>query len=330
MSVFITCITLALPTCRRTSHPVRRLCSYLRSCFICAIVLATIGPTGRTARRAGRLSPSRFPFINEPHVAERVCSTPLPPWITRANACKSRCWTTPPTAPRASCALWPRNLRRSQGLNIEYRHRQRSPRLQGRRAGRRPATRQPAISSPSSTPTFCPPPDWLRRTLPALTAHPELAFVQTRWAHLNRGQNPITAAQGLALDGHFVVEQQARSAAGFMQNFNGSGGLWRRAAIVDAGGWTDDTVTEDLDLSYRAQLRGWRGAYLNRWRRPLKLPPLLSSLQTPAKTLGQRLGPNPAQVGSGILRSDLPWLAAPVRLAASGRAMPPTCPCLPC
>ncbi len=126
---------------------------------------------------------------------------------------------------------------------------------------------------------FIPEPDWLKRTATALSAHPQLAFVQTRWGHLNRTQNIITAAQALALDGHFAIEQQARSASGFMQNFNGSGGLWRRAAIEDAGGWQADTVTEDLDLAYRAQLKGWRGGYVNSIEAPAELPPVITGFK---------------------------------------------------
>ncbi len=126
---------------------------------------------------------------------------------------------------------------------------------------------------------FAPEPEWLKQTAAALISHPELAFVQTRWGHLNRPQNLITAAQALALDGHFVVEQQARSASGFMQNFNGSGGLWRRSAIEAAGGWRADTVTEDLDLAYRAQLAGWRGGYINAIEAPAELPPVLTGFK---------------------------------------------------
>lgn len=126
---------------------------------------------------------------------------------------------------------------------------------------------------------FVPSPDWLRRTLPALIFHPELAFVQTRWEHLNWSQNALTAAQSLALDGHFVIEQQARSATSLLQNFNGSGGIWRRSAILAVGGWSSDTITEDLDLSYRAQLAGWRGAYLNRISAAAEVPPALSGFK---------------------------------------------------
>ena len=169
-------------------------------------------------------------------------------------------------------------LRHERGLNIEYIHRRDR---HGYKAG--------ALAEALETATgefigifdadFIPEPQWLKRTVSALAAHPHLAFVQTRWGHLNRSQNIITAAQALALDGHFVIEQQARSASGFMQNFNGSGGLWRRAAIEDAGGWQADTVTEDLDLAYRAQLRGWSGGYVNSIEAPAELPPVITGFK---------------------------------------------------
>lgn len=119
---------------------------------------------------------------------------------------------------------------------------------------------------------FRPQPDFLRRTVPVLQAHPDAGMVQTRWTHLNEEYSPLTRVQSLALDGHFVIEQTARSRAGLLINFNGSGGLWRRACIEDAGGWQADTMTEDMDLSYRAQLAGWRCLYLPDVEAPAELP----------------------------------------------------------
>ena len=126
---------------------------------------------------------------------------------------------------------------------------------------------------------FAPRPDFLRRTLP--TFLPEtgrhVGFVQTRWTHLNAGYSALTKAQALALDGHFVVEQVARHSAGLPFGFNGSAGVWRRACIEDdaVGGWQADTLCEDLDLSYRAQMAGWRGVYLDDVEAPAELPPPL-------------------------------------------------------
>lgn len=110
---------------------------------------------------------------------------------------------------------------------------------------------------------FIPAPSYLRETIGVLIGDPALAFVQTRWGHLNPGGNFLTRAQVRLLDAHFRVEQEARFRLGLPVPFNGTCGVWRRAAILDAGGWQGDTLTEDLDLSLRARLRGWRSAYLN-------------------------------------------------------------------
>lgn len=108
---------------------------------------------------------------------------------------------------------------------------------------------------------FTPNPDFLRIAIKPLLADPGLALVQGRWEHLNRDDNILTQAQAVGIDGHFAVEQGARGWSGLPMNFNGTCGLWRRTAITDAGGWEHDTLTEDMDLSYRAQLVGWRCTY---------------------------------------------------------------------
>jgi cellulose synthase/poly-beta-1,6-N-acetylglucosamine synthase-like glycosyltransferase len=110
---------------------------------------------------------------------------------------------------------------------------------------------------------FEPPPDFLRRTVPVLIADAGLAFVQARWTHANRTRNWLTRAQGLLLDGHFAVEQEARYRAGLPISFNGTAGVWNRRAIDQSGGWTGDTLTEDLDLSMRCAMRGWRAALVS-------------------------------------------------------------------
>ena len=118
---------------------------------------------------------------------------------------------------------------------------------------------------------FLPPADWLKRTVPAFQ-RPDLGCLQTRWGHLNGNYNAFTRAISLGIDGHFIVEQTARSSNGLFLNFNGTAGIWRRACIDDAGGWQPDTLTEDLDLSYRAQLRGWKIGYLPDVVVPAELP----------------------------------------------------------
>lgn len=119
---------------------------------------------------------------------------------------------------------------------------------------------------------FLPPSDFLRRTIPSLVASPEVGLVQARWGHINRDASWLTRAQAVFLDGHFAVEHAARATLGHFFNFNGTAGVWRRAAIDAAGGWRDLTITEDLDLSYRAQLAGWRFVYLDDVVTPAELP----------------------------------------------------------
>jgi cellulose synthase/poly-beta-1,6-N-acetylglucosamine synthase-like glycosyltransferase len=119
---------------------------------------------------------------------------------------------------------------------------------------------------------FVPKPDWLKRTVPSFE-NPDLGCLQTRWGHTNQQYNSLTRAEALGIDGHFIIEQTVRSKNGLFLNFNGTAGLWRRACIEDAGGWQWDTLTEDLDLSYRAQMRGWKFDYLPDVVVPAELPP---------------------------------------------------------
>ena len=118
---------------------------------------------------------------------------------------------------------------------------------------------------------FVPRPDFLRRMVPAL-AFPRIAFAQARWGHLNADFSLFTYLQTLMTDFHFLVEQAVRPRCGYLTNFTGSAGVWRRAAIEEAGGWSAGTLTEDLDLSYRAELRGWRSVYLEDVVVPQELP----------------------------------------------------------
>ena len=101
---------------------------------------------------------------------------------------------------------------------------------------------------------------------------PEVGMVQVRWGHINRDYSLLTQVQSIMLDGHFVMEHGARSRSGRFFNFNGTAGIWRRETITDAGGWQHDTLTEDLDLSYRAQMRGWKFVFLPDHVAPAELP----------------------------------------------------------
>jgi len=151
---------------------------------------------------------------------------------------------------------------------------------------------------------FVPPADFLHQLMPHFT--PEVGMVQARWGHLNRDESLLTRLQALLLDGHFLIEHTARHRSGCFFNFNGTAGIWRLRCIHDAGGWAHDTITEDLDLSYRAQLHGWRFVYLPACvvpgELPLGIPAFLTqqhrwakgTIQTSGKLLGR------------ILRSPLP------------------------
>jgi len=125
---------------------------------------------------------------------------------------------------------------------------------------------------------FIPNEDFLEKTIHYFT-DPKVGMVQTRWEHLNAEYSLLTRAQALALDGHFVMEQQVRNKAGFFMNFNGTAGVWSKQCIIDAGNWQSDTLTEDLDLSYRAQLKGWKFIFLNEYTTPSELPVEINALK---------------------------------------------------
>jgi cellulose synthase/poly-beta-1,6-N-acetylglucosamine synthase-like glycosyltransferase len=118
---------------------------------------------------------------------------------------------------------------------------------------------------------FIPPPDFLQRLLPHFS-DPGVGMVQARWGHINRDYSLLTKIQAILLDGHFVLEHGGRNRGGRFFNFNGTAGVWRRTAIVEAGGWQHDTLTEDLDLSYRAQLCGWRFVFVSDLIAPAEVP----------------------------------------------------------
>ena len=126
---------------------------------------------------------------------------------------------------------------------------------------------------------FIPRKNFLKIVLPFFN-DPKIGMVQTRWEHLNRSYSLITQIQALALDGHFVIEQQVRNKANFFINFNGTSGVWRKECIYNAGNWEADTLTEDLDLSYRAQLKGWKFKYLTDFTTPAEVPSEINSVKT--------------------------------------------------
>lgn len=192
---------------------------------------------------------------------------------------------------------------RSGGLVIE--HRQRSERS-GFKAGALAAGLADARGELVAIfdADFVPPPDFLRRLVPHFTdpaTNERLGMVQACWEHLDRNASTLSRVQAILLDGHFRVEHTARHRSGCFFNFNGTAGIWHRAAITEAGGWQGDTLTEDLDLSYRAQLAGWHFRYLPAVTVPAELPAdidawkaqqhrwALGSMQTARKLLGRIL-----------------------------------------
>lgn len=152
---------------------------------------------------------------------------------------------------------------------------------------------------------FVPNPDFLKKTVPHFN-NPNVGMVQTRWEHLNEEYSYLTKAQALALDGHFVLEQQVRNKAGFFINFNGTAGIWRKETILDAGNWHSDTLTEDLDLSYRAQLRGWKFMYLNDVTSPAELPADINALKTQQFRWTKGAVETAKKILPLVMRSNLP------------------------
>jgi cellulose synthase/poly-beta-1,6-N-acetylglucosamine synthase-like glycosyltransferase len=182
---------------------------------------------------------------------------------------------------------------------------------------------------------FVPASDFLLRLVPFFLADPKVGLVQARWGHLNDRHSLLTSAQAIGIDGHFMVEQAARAWSGLFLNFNGTAGIWRRAAIDAAGGWEWDTLTEDMDLSYRAQLAGWRAVYAPDVVVPAEIPETLSalrsqqfrwakgSIQTARKILPRLLrAPLPARVKIEAWFHLTHYLVHPLMLLSALLALP--------
>ncbi len=252
------------------------------------MVLAAIAwRGGRPDLRVSTLEPStdrdahlplvtvQLPIYNELYVAERVieaaCRLDYPGQLLQIQVLDDSTDETTLVIERAVAAA------RDRGVTIEHLRR---PNRAGYKAGALAAGLKTATGELTAVfdADFEPPADFLRRTVTAFDDE-SVAFVQARWGHLNREYSWITRLQSLAIDGHFMVEQAARGHRGYWFNFNGTAGVWRVTAIEDAGGWTHDTLTEDLDLSYRAHLKGWRGEYLVDLEVPGELPAQMSSFR---------------------------------------------------
>jgi cellulose synthase/poly-beta-1,6-N-acetylglucosamine synthase-like glycosyltransferase len=153
---------------------------------------------------------------------------------------------------------------------------------------------------------FVPPEDFLLRTVHHFT-DPKIGMVQTRWTHINRHYSFLTEVEAILLDGHFVLEHSGRASSGVFFNFNGTAGLWRRRAIEEAGGWQHDTLTEDTDLSYRAQLKGWKFIYLQDVECPAELPVEMTAFKTQQARWAKGLIQTGKKILPRVLKSDEPF-----------------------
>jgi cellulose synthase/poly-beta-1,6-N-acetylglucosamine synthase-like glycosyltransferase len=194
---------------------------------------------------------------------------------------------------------------RALGLNIEYIHRD-------NREGFKAGALQEGLKSATGTlvaifdADFIPPADFLRRTVPYF-ANLKLAVVQTRWSYINRNYSKLTEVEAIMLDGHFAIEHSSRFRSGVFFNFNGTAGIWRREAIEDAGGWQHDTLTEDTDLSYRAQLCGWQFIYVPEIDCPSELPVEMNAFKSQQARWAKGLMQTAKKVLPRVMRSDVPW-----------------------
>lgn len=153
---------------------------------------------------------------------------------------------------------------------------------------------------------FLPNPDFLLLTLPHFQ-NEKIGVVQTRWGHLNKDYSLLTRVQAFFLDAHFTVEQAGRFSRGYFMNFNGTAGIWRKDTIIDAGGWQADTLTEDLDLSYRAQMRGWQFAYLETVHSPAELPADMPSFKSQQFRWIKGGAETARKILPQIVKTDLPF-----------------------
>ncbi len=258
-------------------------------------------PQGRFARLP-RVT-IQLPVFNEMYVVERligaVCRIDYPRDLLEIQVLDDSTDETQAIA-RGCVERW-----RAQGIDVQYVHRKDR---QGFKAGA--LENGLALAKGELVAVFdadfVPDPDFLMRTVHFFT-DPRIGMVQTRWGHLNRGLSPLTQAQSILLDGHFVLEHTARNRSGRFFNFNGTAGVWRRETIASAGGWQHDTLTEDLDLSYRAQLAGWKFVYLPEVVAPAEIPVEMNSFKSQQHRWAKGSIQTALKLLPRIWRSDLPF-----------------------
>ncbi|MEO8446064.1 MAG: cellulose synthase family protein [bacterium] len=192
----------------------------------------------------------------------------------------------------------------NEGFDIKHIHR---TNREGFKAGALKAGLETAIGEYVAVfdADFIPRKKFLKRTIPYFYKEEKLGLVQTRWEHLNREYSLMTKTQAIALDGHFVIEQAVRNRAGFFINFNGTGGVWKKECIFDAGNWEADTLTEDLDLSYRAQMKGWKFKYLVNFTSPAELPSDIGALKSQQFRWTKGSIETAKKIYPKVLRSDM-------------------------
>ena len=219
----------------------------------------------------------QLPIFNEMYVADRlidsVCEMDYPQDRLEIQVLDD---STDETSEIAELAV---RRHAARGFDIRYLHRvdRRGFKAGALEAGLKEATAGYVAIFDAD---FIPPPDFLQKTLPYFATDPKIGMVQARWGHINQDYSLLTKIQSILLDAHFVLEHGGRNRAGFFFNFNGTAGVWRREAIETSGGWQHDTLTEDLDLSYRAQLAGWRFVFLPDVVSPAEVPVEMNSFKS--------------------------------------------------
>jgi cellulose synthase/poly-beta-1,6-N-acetylglucosamine synthase-like glycosyltransferase len=219
----------------------------------------------------------QLPIFNEMYVADRlidaVCDMDYPQELLEIQVLDDSTDETTDIAERAV------RVHASKGFNIRYLRRvdRTGYKAGALEAGLKEATGEFIAIFDAD---FIPPRDFLHKTLPHFATDSKIGMVQARWGHINQDYSLLTKIQSILLDAHFVLEHGGRNRAGFFFNFNGTAGVWRREAIASAGGWQHDTLTEDLDLSYRAQLAGWRFVFLPDVVSPAEVPVEMNSFKS--------------------------------------------------